>query len=96
MEIEEIKDFGTIEFEDEKFDNIEIEKEESFDTRFIIVKGKDGSQGGTYNYEELENKPQINNVELVNNKSLDDLNIQVKGNYANSRVTNIEIDNLFK
>ena len=38
--------------------------------------------GGTNNYEELTNKPLINNVGLIGNKSLDDLGIQPKGNYA--------------
>lgn len=37
--------------------------------------GLDGSQG-TIDYEELENKPKINNVELVGNKSLSDIGVQ--------------------
>ena len=36
---------------------------------------------GTSNYEDLVNKPQINSVELVGNKTLDELGIQPKGNY---------------
>lgn len=36
----------------------------------------------TGNYNKLENKPKINNVELVDNVSLDNLGIQPKGNYA--------------
>lgn len=47
---------------------------------------------GSYN--DLSNKPQINSVTLVNNKSLDDLNIQVKGDYADTAITNMEIENL--
>ena len=35
-----------------------------------------------YNYNTLQNKPQINSVELSGNKSLDDLGIQAKGEYA--------------
>ena len=46
-------------------------------------------------YEELKNKPSINDVTLEGNKTLDDLDIQIKGNYADTRVTNLEIDNLF-
>lgn len=38
--------------------------------------------GGTSDYTQLENKPSINNVELNGNKTLDELNIQEKGNYA--------------
>lgn len=46
----------------------------------------DGSEEKTINipsnnYSEMENKPQIGGVELVGNKTLDELNIQQKGNY---------------
>ena len=37
---------------------------------------------GTSNYNELINKPQINNIELIGNKTLDELGIQPKGDYA--------------
>ena len=40
------------------------------------------STGGTFSYTDLTNKPKINNVELVGNKSLNDLGIQPKGDYA--------------
>lgn len=43
----------------------------------IIIQG-----GGSSNYEDLENLPKINNVELNGNKSLNDLGIQPAGNYA--------------
>ena len=36
-----------------------------------------GGGGGTSNYDALENKPQINGVELVGDKSLDDLGIDI-------------------
>lgn len=42
----------------------------------------------------LSNKPQINSVVLIGNKSLDDLNIQVKGEYADMPLTNSEIEDL--
>lgn len=45
-------------------------------------------------YNKLQNKPQINYVELVDNKTLDELNIQVKGEYADSALTNAEIEEL--
>lgn len=38
--------------------------------------------GGTSDYEDLDNKPSINNVELSGNKSLNDLGIQPAGSYA--------------
>lgn len=37
--------------------------------------------GGVSDYVELTNKPKINNVELTGSKTLDELNIQPKGNY---------------
>ena len=40
-----------------------------------------GGEGGTTDYTALSNKPQINNVTLSGNKSLDDLGIQQKGTY---------------
>lgn len=43
-----------------------------------------GGEGSTSDYSELTNKPQINGVELVGNKTLDDLSIQPKGNYLTS------------
>jgi hypothetical protein len=41
-----------------------------------------GGSGGTGDYNQLTNKPQINSVELSGNKTLTDLGIQAAGNYA--------------
>ena len=51
---------------------------------FGIPRGRDGESGtgGTSDYSALENKPSINNITLNGNLSLDDLNIQAKGNYV--------------
>ena len=49
---------------------------------------------GTEDYNRLINKPKINYVELVENKTLDDLNIQVKGDYPDEALTNAEIEAL--
>ena len=49
---------------------------------------------GTDDYTRLINKPKINYVELVENKTLDDLNIQVKGDYPDEALTNAEIEAL--
>lgn len=43
----------------------------------------------TTNYEQFTNKPQINNVELSGNKTLDELGIQAKGNYALQEVVDV-------
>lgn len=41
-----------------------------------------GSSEGTENYEDLENKPKINNIELTGNKTLEELGIiNFSGNY---------------
>lgn len=50
---------------------------------FGIPKGEPGTSesGGTSNYDELENLPNINGIELKGNKSLEELGIQPKGNY---------------
>ena len=42
--------------------------------------------GGINDYTDLENKPSINEVELVDNKQLEDLNI--------NRLTNLEIEDI--
>ena len=41
----------------------------------------ESSSGGSSNYQDLNNKPSINNVELNGNKTLEELGIQPKGNY---------------
>ena len=45
---------------------------------------------GTHNYDQLYNKPKINDVEIIGEKSLDDLGIQPKGDYLTE-----EVDPLF-
>lgn len=47
-----------------------------------------GGSGGTSNYEDLTNKPKINNVELTGNKSLTDLSIQSTNNLVTSLSSN--------
>lgn len=41
-----------------------------------------GGSGGSSDYEDFDNKPSINDVELIGNKSLEDLGIQPQGDYA--------------
>ena len=48
----------------------------------LTINSTGGGGGGTSDYTDLTNKPKINNVELVGNKSLNDLGIQPAGNYA--------------
>lgn len=55
-----------------------------------------GGSGGTSDYNNLYNKPSINLVELVGNKTLDELGIQPKGEYVtiSNVYTKDEIDSM--
>ena len=48
----------------------------------LYIGTSSGNKQIANDYNELINKPQINNVELIGNKTLDDLGIQPKGDYA--------------
>lgn len=58
---------------DINMDDRDIQIEAETQTRII---------GETTNYEDLQNLPKVNNVTLIGNKSLNDLGIQPKGDYA--------------
>lgn len=60
----------------------------------LTISARGGGSGGTTDYEELDNLPQVNSVELIGNKTLDELNIQPKGEYADEALTNQEIEDL--
>lgn len=60
----------------------------------LELEGVIDTGGGTYNYEYLYNKPSINNVTLIKNKTLDELGIQQKGNYPDQALSNLEIEEL--
>ena len=57
---------------------------------------KGGGSGGTTNYNSLDNKPKINNVELSGNKSSEDLGIEeiktIKVNNVAQTITNQSVD----
>ena len=50
-----------------------------------------GGVAGNISYSVITNKPKINGVTLEGNKTLDDLNIQAKGDYANVNHTHDEL-----
>lgn len=56
-----------------------------------IVTIEEGATGGTDNYNYLNNKPKINNVELKDNKTSKDLKLQDEM----KRITNSDIENIF-
>lgn len=59
----------------------------------ISAIGGGGGEGGTTNYEDLYNKPQINNVKLTGSKTLEELGIQPAGTYATEEYVNNAISN---
>jgi hypothetical protein len=76
----------------ENYDDTEIKKEISAKQDKLIagdniviegnkISSTGGGTGGTSDYNDLTNKPSINDVELTGNKKLSDLGIQPKGNY---------------
>lgn len=75
---EDAKINGKNSIEIEAGNNITIDDTENG----IRINSTGGGSGGTSNYNDLSNKPKINNVELSGNKSLNDLGIQPVGNYA--------------
>ena len=82
-----------------EIDNIDIKAVKENGVATITITNKKGeeeifnlydAEGAITNYEMLEKKPSINGVELVGNKTLEELNIQEKGDYLTS-----ETDPLF-
>ena len=63
-------------------ENVDIEE---------IVTFEEGTTGGTDNYNYLNNKPKINNVELKDNKTSKDLKLQDEM----KEFTNIELEAMF-
>lgn len=82
--------------------DIDLKEQEKIDTS--IEQGKNeisvklevnqSVEPSTNDYNKLINKPQINSVELIGNKSLDELDIQVKGDYPDMPLSNNEIEEL--
>lgn len=60
----------------------------------VELKVRETIEPSTNDYNRLINKPQINSVELIGNKSLDELDIQVKGDYPDMPLSNNEIEEL--
>lgn len=68
-------------------DNIDIDLIEEEQEIEIDLEGE-VSEIYVYDYEKITNKPKINGIELVGNKSLQDLGLRP--------LSNTEIENLFK
>lgn len=81
------EDIKVIEVDDnENIDVIEVDDNESINNIALnnLLKGEPGKDGepGTTNYNEQKNKPSINGVELVDNKTSEELGLQPKGDYV--------------
>lgn len=75
-----------IEFENNSSFEIKNKNNENYDIEF-----KNTSMN-TSNYNDLLNKPKINNIELIGNKKSSELNLQEEM----EEITNLEIDKMFK
>ena len=60
----------------------------------IIQSSENDTNESTTNYENMENLPSINNVKLIGNKTLDQLGIQPKGDYASSSAIPTKVSQL--
>lgn len=72
-----------IEIELDNDNNIDIDVSNNDDVEINVDRDLGG--GGTTNYERLRNKPQINSVELIGNKSLEDLGIENDKTYLHTQ-----------
>ena len=70
----------------EELEDEEIVIDESFSNEEIEVNDENIVNIGTKDYKELENKPQIEGVELINNKTFKELGA--------TSLSNMEIENL--
>lgn len=70
--------------------------EDNIDTLLgaFMFKLSSGGSGGTDDYNDLSNKPTINNIILEGNKTLADLGIQAAGDYATKDYVNGKIPTL--
>lgn len=84
-------------------EEIEVIQENQENVIDLITEGKEYIIGMTKenihydvnkNYEELENKPSINNIELIGNKTSKQLKVQPEGDYPEDIITNTDIENI--
>lgn len=67
---------------------VELELESNTHEYTLVVEENIGITGGTNDYEKLKNKPSINGVELVKNKSFSDLGMDI--------ISNQELEDMLK
>ena len=71
---------------EEEIEQLITLSQEDNSEQLVTVAEETVSVGGTKDYNRLNNKPQINDVELIGNKSFEDLGVE--------SLTNIEIENI--
>lgn len=67
---------------------VQVELQGNLQEYEIGIKENIGLTGGTNDYEKLKNKPSINGVELVKNKSFSDLGMDI--------ISNQELEDMLK
>lgn len=88
-----------------QIDNLDIEATKEGNISTITITKKDGSQEsvkiydgesgkGTFNYNELDNKPSVNNIIIEGSKTLDELGIQPTGDYIETQEFTSELNKL--
>lgn len=75
----------------EELEDEEIVIDESSSNEEIEVEDEDIINLGTNDYKKLKNKPQIEGVELTNNKSFEELGAKSLSNMEIERLINIQI-----
>ena len=58
----------------------------SRDISLLAIKSVQGGGGGAESYNSLSNKPEINGVELIGNKTSSELGISLVGEYSNENL----------
>lgn len=71
---------------EEEIEQLITLSQEDNSEQLVTVAEETVSGGGTKDYNKLNNKPQINDVELIGNKSFED--------FGAESLTNIEIENI--
>lgn len=76
LDLQDEFDFGEIIEEEEELDFGEIELQQEFGFGELELDIIQGAGDGTTDYNRLTNKPKINGIELVGDKTSEELNIQ--------------------
>lgn len=93
-QVVDLQENQEVEVKVEEQEEINTSVEQNNNELNVELKVREAIEPSTNDYNRLINKPQINSVELIGNKSLDELDIQVKGDYPDMPLSNNEIEEL--